>query len=150
MMNTEEVNQVRLHVIRTAMDGHGVPVASQTATALGIREEQAVEAYRQLAEGHVYVLEPGDPTRLRMANPFSAIPTAHEVTVSGKTYYGNCIWDALGIVAVMGGSGVVRTQCPDCGDALTLEVADRKLVSKEGVVHFSIPAAHFWDDIIFT
>lgn len=84
-MDAEEVNQVRLYVLRTAMDGQGVPPAPQTATALGIREEHAVEAYRRLAEGHVYVLEPGDPTRLRMANPFSAVPTAHEVHARGKT-----------------------------------------------------------------
>jgi len=149
-MDTAGVNQVRLHVLRTAMDGHGVPSASQTATALGIGEEQAVEGYRQLAEGHVYVLEPGDPTRLRMANPFSAVPTAHEVKARGKTFFGNCIWDACGIVSLLGGTGEVRTQCPDCGDPMTLAMADRKLIRKEGVVHFSVPSAHLWDDIIFT
>ena len=149
-MDVEKVNHVRLHVIRTAMDGQGVPSASLTATALGISEEQAVDAYRQLAEGHVYVLEPGDPTRLRMANPFSAVRTAHEVKARGKSYYGNCIWDALGIVSLLGGSGEVHTSCPDCGDALTLAVSGRKLVREEGVVHFSVPSARSWDDIIFT
>jgi hypothetical protein len=149
-MNTNEVNQVRLHVLRTAMDGRGVPSASQTATALELSEDQVVEAYRQLAEGHVYVQEPGDPTSLRMANPFSAIPTPHEVRARGKTYYGNCIWDACGIVSLLGGTGEVRTRCPDCGDALTLAMSGRKLVHKEGVVHFSVPSAHSWDDIIFT
>ncbi|GAC1511343.1 MAG: hypothetical protein NVS1B3_14430 [Candidatus Dormibacteraceae bacterium] len=149
-MDAEDVNQVRLHVIRTAIDGKGVPSASQTANALGIQEAQAVDAYRQLADGHVYVLEPGDPTRLRMANPFSAIPTVHEVQAGGRTYFGNCIWDALGIVSVMGGTGEVHTRCPDCGDPLTLAVSDRTLVQKEGVVHFSVPSARSWDDIIFT
>ncbi|GAC1666989.1 MAG: hypothetical protein PVS3B2_05230 [Candidatus Dormibacteraceae bacterium] len=149
-MDTERVNKVRLHVLRTAMNGQGVPSASQAAAALGISEEQAVESYRQLAEGHVYVLEPGDPTRLRMANPFSAVPTAHEVNARGKSYYGNCIWDACGIVSLLGGTGEVHTRCPDCGDPMTLAMADRKLVHKEGVVHFSVPSARSWDDIIFT
>ena len=85
-----------------------------------------------------------------MANPFSAVPTAHEVHARGKTYYGNCIWDACGIVSLLGGTGEVHTQCPDCGDPMTLAMADRKLARKEGVVHFSVPSSHSWDDIIFT
>jgi hypothetical protein len=144
------VNEVRLHVIRTAMDAMAVPSASESAAALGIGKEQAIEAYRQLAEGHVYVLEPGDPTRLRMANPFSAVPTAFEVEAGGKTYYGNCVWDALGIVSLLGGSGQVQTRCPDCGVALALVVSGRELVGTEGVVHFSVPAVHWWDDIVYT
>ena len=149
-MDVELANQVRVHVIRSVMDAAVVPSAQETAAALGISEGQAVEAYRQLAEGHVYVLEPADPTRLRMANPFSAVPTPFEVEVAGKRYYGNCVWDALGVVSLLGGNGAVKTTCPDCGAPMTLVVADRQLVRKEGVVHFSVPAAHWWDDIVYT
>src|SRR5437667_11759339 len=31
------------------------------------------------------------------AAPFSAVPTAFPVKVGDRSYYGNCIWDALGI-----------------------------------------------------
>lgn len=149
-MDAELVNQARLHVIRTAMDATVVLSARESAAALGISEEQAIEAYRQLAEAHVYVAEPGDPTRLRMANPFSAVPTPFEVDVAGKSYYGNCVWDALGVVSLLGGNGQVKTRCPDCGAAMTLVVSRGELVRKEGVVHFSVPAAHWWDDIVYT
>jgi hypothetical protein len=81
-----------------------VPSAPETAAVLWISGEQGVEAYRQLGDGHVYVLEPGDPTRLRMANPFSAAPIAFRVEAGGKGYYGNCVWDALGVVSMMGGT----------------------------------------------
>jgi hypothetical protein len=149
-MDTDLVRDIRLHVLRTAMDTTAVPSASETAASLRISDEQAVEAYRHLSEGHVYVLEPRDSTRLRMANPFSAVPTAFKVEASGKSYYGNCVWDGLGIVSLMGGSGQLTTRCPDCGETLTLGVSDRALVHEEGVVHFSIPAAYWWDDIIYT
>lgn len=118
-MDNDLVRAVRLHVIRTAMNTTAVPSASETAASLRISDEQAVEAYRQLGEAHVYVLEPRDATRLRMANPFSAVPTAFEVDASGKSYYGNCVWDGLGIVSLMGGTGQLKTRCPDCGEALT-------------------------------
>jgi len=149
-MGAELVNEVRLHVLRTTIDTTIVPSAPETAAALGISGEQGIEAYRQLGDGHVYVLEPRDPTRLRMANPFSAVPTAFRVEAGGKSYYGNCVWDALGVVSLMGGNGQVKTGCPDCGEALTLVIAGRELVRKEGVVHFTVPAAHWWDDIIYT
>ena len=149
-MDAELVNEVRLQVLRTTIDTTAVPSALETAAILGISGEQGVEAYRQLAEGHVYVLKPADPTRLRMANPFSALPTAFRVEARGKSYYGNCVWDALGVVSLMGGNGQVKTACPDCGEALTLVTSGHDLVQKEGIVHFSVPAAHWWDDIVYT
>ncbi len=127
-----------------------VPSAPDTAASLRISDEQAVEAYRSLADAHVYVLEPADPTRLRMANPFSAVPSPFEVVAVGKRYFGNCIWDGLGIVSLMGGTGKVMTTCPDCGEAITLVVRSGALVGGEGIVHFRVPAAHWWDDIIYT
>ena len=149
-MDAELVNEVRLQVLRTTIDTTAVPSALETAAVLGIRGEQAIEAYRKLGDGHVYVTEPADPTRLRMANPFSAVPTGFRVETRGKSYYGNCVWDALGVVSLMGGNGQVKTGCPDCGEALTLVISGDELVQKEGLVHFSVPAAHWWDDIVYT
>lgn len=120
------------------------------AADLALPESRVVEAYRALADGHVYVLEPRDPTRLRMANPFSAIPTAFSVTAGGRGYFGNCVWDGLGIVSLLGVDGVLETSCPDCGQRLRLRVAGARLVEGAGVVNFSVPARHWWDDIIFT
>jgi hypothetical protein len=117
---------------------------------MGTERDQAMDAYRQLADAHVYVLEPGDPSRLRMANPFSAVPTSFRVTAPGRHYFGNCIWDALGIVSLVGGDGQVESSCPDCGDPLMLSVANRHLAVTEGVAHFSVPAARWWEDIIYS
>jgi hypothetical protein len=149
-MDPELINEVRLEVLRTTIETTAVPSARETAAILGISGEQGAEAYRQLGDGHVYVLEPADPTRLRMANPFSAVPTGFRVEARGKSYYGNCVWDALGVVSLLGGNGQVNTDCPDCGEALTLVIAGHELVQKDGIVHFSVPAAHWWDDIIYT
>ena len=85
-----------------------------------------------------------------MANPFSAVPTMFRVRSEGRSYWGNCVWDALGVVALAGGSGRVETPCGDCGEAMALEVRDGDLVSGEGIVHFAVPAARWWDNIGFT
>ena len=102
------------------------------------------EAYLRLGESHVFVCEPGDPSRLRMANPFSAVPTPFKVSARGMSYYGNCVWDSLGILSLMGGEGIVETACPDCDEQLRLRVDGGKLVESIGVVHFAVPARHWW------
>lgn len=146
----ELLNRVRLAVLSRTIETTKVPSAVELAAALSLPESQVAEAYPGLADSHVYVLEPTDRTRLRMANPFSAVPTTFSVTTRGRFYFGNCIWDALGIVSLLGGEGTVETSCPDCGQPLVLRVTGRRLGEGEGVVHFSVPARHWWDDIIHT
>jgi hypothetical protein len=148
--DSDFVNRIRLHVLDRATKAGQVPDAAEVAHGLGCSRADVTEAYQSLGEGHVYVLEPGDPTRLRMANPFSAVPTPFTVEAGGRSYFGNCVWDALGVVSLLGGDGRVLTSCPDCRETMVLEVAQRRLARAEGVVHFSVPARRWWDDIIYT
>ena len=142
--------RVRLAVLERTIASGQVPTAGEIAAELDMPIAMVQEAYAKLGEAHVFVCEPGDSSRLRMANPFSAVPTAFKVSARGGSYHGNCVWDSLGIVSLLGGEGSVETQCPDCSEALRLRVADGNLVESEGVVHFSVPARRWWDDIVFT
>lgn len=142
--------RIRIKVLERAIETGIVPSAVELASVLGLGVPIVADAYRELAGAHVYVLEPGDSTRLRMANPFSGVPTPFAVTARGRRYFGNCVWDALGIISLLGGQGTVETLCPDCRQPLGLKISGRRLVEAEGIVHFSVPARHWWDDIIFT
>ena len=150
MLDTELIAQVRLDVLETARRTARVPDAGDVASRLGLGYDEVVQAFGHLAETHVYVLEPGDPARLRMANPFSAVPTGFRVEVGGRRYFGNCVWDALGIVSLLGGEGRVRTACPDCREEMLLDVSGGELAAIDAVVHFAVPARRWWDDIIHT
>jgi hypothetical protein len=98
----------------------------------------------------VIVLAPGTD-EIWMAAPFSALATPFRVHVGERAYWGNCIWDALGIVALLGGTGSVRFNCPDCGDPLAIDVRDREPITGDDLlVHFAVPAARWWEDIGFT
>ena len=141
-------NEVRLAVY-DFFAAHGrPPVAAEIAPEVSVRTNEVEDAYRRLADAHVLVLAPGTPY-IWMANPFSALPTPFVVTTGGRKWWGNCIWDALGILATLGTDGNVRTSCPDCGDEIELEVRDGELVAGDGLVHYSVPAARWWDDIGF-
>lgn len=101
-----------------------------------------------LAEAHAVVL--GDDGRIAFANPFAAGRTDFEVRTPARTYSAICVWDALGIAALLGGAARIDTRCPDCDAPLSLEVRDGALAPTGAVVHFLVPAAHWYDDLAFT
>jgi hypothetical protein len=139
---------VRLEVYRFFIDHCRPPVPAEVTETVATDQASVEDSLRRLAEAHVLVLAPGTPY-VWMANPLSAIPTPFQVEVGGRRFFGNCIWDALGVVAMLGGTGTVTTWCPDCHEQMSVTVADNRLASGEGVVHFEVPAAHWWDDIGF-
>ena len=141
--------EVRLHVFGVAAETARVPQPPQIAAALGRSQAEVDQALRQLATGKVLILAPNDGN-IWAANPFCAVPSPFRVETSGKTYWGICIWDALGIVAALGTDAVIRAVCGDCSEPMTLEIAAGKLTRDEGILHFAVPAHHWWDNIGFT
>ena len=111
--------------------------------------EKVVAGWRRLQAEHALVLAPATD-ELRMLNPFSAVPTAYRVQAGGRWWYGNCAWDAVGICAALHADGLVETSCPDCGEPLVVEVRDEQLDDESLLFHCLVPAACWWDDIVFT
>jgi hypothetical protein len=118
------------------------------AEELGDRDE-VVAAWRRLHDAHALVLNAATD-ELRMANPFSAVPTAYRVEADGRRWYANCAWDALGICAALHADGTIDTSCPDCGEPLRVEVRARRPDDESLLFHCLVPAARWWDDIAFT
>lgn len=141
-------DRVRLHLYRSFVEEGRPPVHAEIAGALGLSPAEVEASLRRLHDGHVIVLAPGS-TYVWMANPLSAIPTAYPVRVGGRAYFGNCIWDGLGVVAMLGGQGEVGTWCADCAEPMVVEVREGH-ASGEGIVHYAVPARSWWDDIGFT
>ena len=108
----------------------------------------AQESLQRLADAHVLVL--GRDGSIRMAMPWSAVPTPFHVRSGPYSAYGNCIWDALGILAMKHADGVVEAACACCGESMPVHIVDAELQEHTGVVHYAIPARHWWDDIVFT
>lgn len=141
---------VRLYVFRQAADTARVPGPGEIASALGRQQPEIEESLRRLAAGHVLILAPGT-TNIWAANPFCAVPSNFRVSSLGRTYWGICIWDALGVAAALRTDATVTARCSDgCNQEIVLEVRDGALVRGEGIVHFGVPAARWWENIGFT
>lgn len=111
--------------------------------------DDVVAGWRRLHDAHAVVLDPATD-ELRMLNPFSAVPTAYRVEAQGRSWYGNCAWDAIGICAALHADGRIETSCPDCGEPIALDVRDGRPSDESLLFHALVPARHWWDDIVFT
>ena len=146
---SESLDQdVRLHVFRRAAETAEVPKPDEIAAALGQPVPHVEDALRRLAAARLLVLAPGS-TNVWVAPPFCATPTDFRVEARGRTYWAVCVWDALGIAAALGADADVAANCGDCGEELRLGVRGGALTLAEGVVHFAVPAARWWDNIAF-
>ena len=143
------MQSVRLHIFRQAAETGRVPQAQQIAAALGCAEPDVVDAMKELAAGKVLILAPNDGN-IWAANPFCAVPSGFRVQTVDRTYWGICIWDALGICAALDQDAVISAPCGDCGESLRLEIRHGKLAPSDAVIHFAVPAHHWWDNIGFT
>jgi hypothetical protein len=85
-----------------------------------------------------------------MAPPFSGVPTQHEVIVDGKRYFANCAWDSLGVIAALQRSGEVHSRCEQSGEPLRLVVGPSGPEPSTWLFHCLVPAAKWWNDIVFT
>ncbi len=125
------------------------PSGEEVAQAAELSLAEVEETWRRLQDAHALVLNPATH-EIRMANPFSAVPTAFRVHAAGRWWYANCAWDAIGICAALHTDGRIETSCPDCGEAISLEVRDRGVEDDRLLFHCLVPAARWWDDIVFT
>jgi len=130
------------------VEGRSRP-AAEIAGRLEIGEGQVRHELENLAQAHALVLQ-AESGEVLMANPFSAVPTAFAVTTQGRSWWGNCIWDALGILAMTATDGEVTTACPDCGEALALAIRSGTLSGGPAIAHFTVPARLWWEDVVFT
>src|SRR5215813_12810324 len=115
--------EVKMAVYRHFAETGVRPSCEQVAERVGTTAGEVVEAYQRLRAQRVLVLE-ADGISIRMAPPFSGVPTQHQVTSGGVSYYANCAWDAFGIPAALKRPAVVDSRCEQSLEPLELEVSD--------------------------
>ena len=146
---------VRLSIMDALLTGR-TPSTASVAQALHVNADDVTAAFDRLATGRAIVLKEGTRDVL-MAAPLAGAETDVRVHVGDRSVYANCIWDAFGVPAMLAGAGrpataTIDTRCPDCAEQLSIEVRDGRPTSNasEAVVHFAVPAARWWADIVFT
>jgi hypothetical protein len=141
--------RVQLAVYRHFAETGLRPVPEDIAERVGSDNRSVIDAYHKLGALRMLVLEE-DGSSIRMASPFSGVPTQHVVESEGVRYFGNCAWDALGVLAALHRQGTVHSRCEQSGEPLHLEVDLDGPGPSDWLFHSLVPAANWWDDIVFT
>jgi hypothetical protein len=132
------------HLVRTGR----APLIAEMAKGLRCSLSEINLALDHLCATHAFIrAENGEIWR---AAPFSAVPTAFVTRVGKLSWWGNCIWDALGILTALHRDGIVLASCGCCNAGMMLHVKRETIQEKEGLIHFAVPARHWYDDVAFT
>jgi Alkylmercury lyase len=138
-------DQVRARVYDVTMRSGRPPLVAELAAHFGVSAAEVAESLQRLATGRVLVVR----DEVVMAAPFSAVATPFAVDSGGVSYFANCIWDALGIPAMLQRDAEIRTSCGDCGTGMSVRV-ENGVAHGDGLIHFALPARQWWNDIVFT
>ena len=125
------------------------PSLQVIADRVGADVSSVRAAYLRLRGQRVLVLE-ADGASIRMAPPFSGVPTQHVVIVGETKYFANCAWYSFGIPAALRRPGRVHSRCEQSGKPLRLEIGLDGPPPSNWLFHCLVPAAKWWDNIVFT
>ena len=155
MDNNSLLWQVRAFVYNHFADTAQPPRVEDAAQHFNISVEEASEIYKELHNRHAFFLEPETLT-VRMAWPFSGIPTDFRVHANDKIYYANCAWDMLGIPVLLQSDAIIEAVCTESNDSVQLEIKNGRIApggdvaSSTLLVHYPLPFSHWYDDVVFT
>lgn len=141
-------SRLRLYVYRHLLRRERAPTVAEMAKAFACPSRQVQDSLERLSQSHAFMVQ--ENGELWRTAPFSAIPTAFPVRVGKKSWYGNCIWDALGIPAMLHKDARIGAACGCCNYEMDLEVKNGRLLQNAGVIHIAVPARDWYKDVVFT
>ncbi len=139
-MNSFE-RTLRARIYELFVDQVRIVDADALVEATGLPRATVVRSMGNLAVEHRIAI--ADDGRVRMAHPFSGVPTPYRARIGDRWWWANCAWDSLAILALLG-DGVAEGP-----NALTWSVREGR-VEPDGIVHLLVPARAFWEDVGYT
>jgi Alkylmercury lyase len=141
-------NRLRLLIYSQMIRRGKCPTVAEMADTLAVPTKKIRASLARLSETHAFMLQ--ENGELWRVAPFSAIPTAFPVCVGKRSWFANCIWDALGIPAMLGKETHIGASCACCNFDMPIHVKAGKLVPAKGIIHIAVPARDWYRDVAFT
>lgn len=134
------------HFAKTAQ----APDLTTIAQQFDLSSTQATDILNSLHDIHALFLAPGT-TNIRIANPFSGVPTPFEVDANGKRYWANCAWDSFGVIAALQATdGVIHATCAHSNTPLQVQIHQGAVVDTTAIIHILVPFREWYQNMVFT
>jgi hypothetical protein len=147
--NEDLIWQIRYFIYQHFTSATLPPTFAETAERFHLSLDETRAVYHDLNQRDAIYLEPGK-ANIRMAFPFSAVPTPFRVHTLIKSYWANCAWDSLGIPAALQCDAIIEAACAGSREPLTLIVRDARLFAHGECAHFLLPFRQWYDNLEFT
>jgi hypothetical protein len=141
--------KIRYQIYRFFAEECRPPSLQELARSFNVTEEAIKISFQNLHKGHMIFLDP-EASTIRMANPFSAIPTNFRVRSGQKEWWANCAWDTLGIPAALNIDVDIEAPFSDNQENVKLQVRNGIVDGKNYIVCFPLPCRQWYDDLVFT
>lgn len=149
-MDNQLLWRVRTFIYEHFATATRAPDLLTIAQQFDLSTEQATTILNALHDIHALFLDPGT-TNIRIANPFSGVPTPFEVDVNGKRYWANCAWDSFGVIAALQATdGVIHATCAHSNTPLQLQIHQGEVVDTTAIIHILVPFREWYQNMVFT
>jgi hypothetical protein len=136
-------------ILRHLVDHGFAPSIEHLAATRNESREAVIARLKNLQRNHGVVLHPRT-SEVWVIHPFSTAPTSFWVETERGSWWGNCAWCSLGIVALMGEDATITTTLGGESTQVRLTISGGTLSGQGRVVHFPIPMKNAWSNVILT
>ena len=146
MTDQEKLSRLHFELIQGTIRNSICPTNPTLAEKLEASEAEVEELLRELAAIHGVVLHP-HACEPWIIHPFSLTPTINWIEGETGSWWAPCVWCALGVSVLVGGSTRIHTRYGAEAEPLVIEVANGLPARQEVWVHFAIPPVRAWDNV---
>ena len=142
--------QLRTFIYDHVITSGKLPLTAEIGLRFGITPVEARNRLASLKIGKTVLVHP-ETGEIWMAGPFASSSCGYELSDGTTTWQANCAWDAFGVAELVGKPLQARTNCPDCNKEIEFRCDPERPWNPPGaIVHFLVPARHWYDNIGFT
>ena len=136
-------------IIKYIIDEGYAPDLKTLSLLLNIDPSKIKRTLYELQDYHGVVLHPDKPA-VWVIHPFSMAPTNFLVKSARGSWWGNCAWCSLGVAALLKEDLTITTRLGAYDEQIVIHITDGKLTEKNFLVHFPVPMANAWNNVIYT
>jgi hypothetical protein len=133
-------------IIDRVITSGAAPSAEELGGVFSLSPIDVEASLRRLEDNHGIVFHP-QSCRPSIIHPFSLSPTATWVQKGTEGWWAPCMWCALGVAVLVGGTVTIHSRLGGEVNGLDLKVQDGNPTRSAVLIHLALPPRDAWVDV---
>jgi len=148
MTDDLDIEALRGAVTRAIAAKGFAPGNDELAADFGVSMGAIESGLRSLQSRHAILLHP-HVCKPWVVHPFALAPGSCWVETEQRGYWANCLYCALGIAACLKTDASIHTRLGGEAEAVCFTVRDGRIEPSSYLFHLAVPAAQWWNNVIY-